>query len=222
MDKRALLAVALSCSIYIAWLIFFAPRPPAVNPASQASTAPSAAGPTEGEAGKELAAGGAAAAESSRTGSHEAVAGDERASVAPRREAAEDAPPAVIDTDVARIEIREPGARIASWRLKKYLDHHDRPYEMISQDAPAATVFPLGFELEDKSLQGLLNGKARFDVERRAVAEAPAPSAGPGAVQPEAETRPSRGGPRAARTPRSERGRPPGTCGRRKRQQGAL
>lgn len=164
-EKRALIAIVICCLIYVGWLAFFAPRAPIVPPPSAPGVAAGAAG-TKGVPEEAAKAGPAKPAPS--------LLEPDRIGAAPRREAAEGTPPVVIETDLARIEIREPGARIISWKLEKYLDHEGNPYEMISPDGAGTGVFPLSFQIEDKALEGLLNGKARFDVERRIVA-IPAP-----------------------------------------------
>lgn len=173
-EKRALLAIGISCLILVGWTLLF---PPPQKPVPPAGSTPSGIGgsgsepPQPAAGGTDRAVAGhpdepGTAGSTTGIGSATTPGGD--TSPAPKLEAPEGSPPVVVETDVARIEFANPGARLVSWRLKKYLDHAGNPYELVSPSSRLTGVQPLDFKLEDKALEALLNTKARFAVERRA------------------------------------------------------
>src|SRR2546426_5087729 len=163
MVKRALAAIGLSAVILLVWTIFFAPKPPVTPPVSTGTTVPGT-GPSLGTAGGSRSP---AADHGSDSAAPSPSPGADAKGAAARREAPEGMPPVVVETPLERIEFRNPGARLVSWTLKKYLDHEGRPYELISPDGAQAGVHPLGLQLDDKPLEDVFNSKARFDVEPR-------------------------------------------------------
>src|SRR5213083_1199821 len=136
MEKRALLAIGLSCLVLVIWTLLFPPKPvppprpsEATGGATTAAGSAGAGGPMAGEAKPEP--GDAAAtglvADKGRAGKPEPgeQAGgpaSARNAAPPKREAPEGAAAVLVLTDLARIEISNPGGKLTSWTLKKYLD----------------------------------------------------------------------------------------------------
>src|SRR5438093_7911001 len=127
MEKRALLAIGLSCLVLVIWGILFPQRPaPPPLPQGAPAGANAASGPVAGDRSTGVAKPDAAAADKAATAGREGEPGpgsrqgDSAAgkhAVSPKREAPEGAPAVVIQTDVARIEISNPGGKLTSWSL---------------------------------------------------------------------------------------------------------
>lgn len=190
MDKRTLLAFALSFAILVLWGIFFGPHltppPPAAPVAPAATTAGSATPPGNPPApGASGAPSGAPGAPATTAASAPPVTANEGVGIpsAPRREAAEGTPPALVTTQFAQIQIESLGGTVRSWILTKYRDHEGQPYDLVSPSAKATNHLPFQFQVDDKALEGLLNTRARFVIERGPVTKAepatPAPSSAP-------------------------------------------
>jgi YidC/Oxa1 family membrane protein insertase len=69
---------------------------------------------------------------------------------------AEAAKVVVVDTPLYRAELTNQGALLTSFRLKKYLDDHNQPLEMVPQSVDG-TEHPLKLELNDKELSKRAN-----------------------------------------------------------------
>ena len=178
MDRRALLAIVLSFAVLAVWSFFFAPRPPQVEPAGVpvsgqpvAASGAAPGGAQGGKVGSEPGAGeneASGAAQGTGAISAEDAASGMSAHAPEKREAPEGAPPAIVETDFARVEIASSGGRITSWTLKKYTDYEGKPYELVSADSRRTQNDPLRFRLTDKKIERQLNTLARFAIERGA------------------------------------------------------
>jgi YidC/Oxa1 family membrane protein insertase len=169
-DKRLVLAVALSVAFLIVWTYLFTPpRPPAgsderpsASPVPEAATgagtpvAPQESGPGA-EAGNvpDLAGLGGGSGEAGRPdlppGRAIAAAAEEEV---------------VIDTPLAEIRLSNRGARITSWRLKEYRDDEGHPLELVSPAGRKLDHLPLQLLLEDPAATRRLR-EALYRVERR-------------------------------------------------------
>src|SRR5258705_7522559 len=142
MDRRTLLAIALSFVVLVLWAVFFTPRTPPKPPAAETITegAPAGALPE-----------GAGAAEAARDEPRETAHGSP-SSPAARREAPQEAPNTVVETDLVRVDFQNPGGRAVSWTLKRYRDYAGKPYELSAAEArvtgSAATSALKGKELQ--------------------------------------------------------------------------
>ncbi len=142
MEKRLLLAVALSVGFLLLWTWLFTPPPPHPGaPSGAAGTqAPGPSGPAGVSTG--AASGGA-------TGSGPGVTAPSLAGVGGVEGAA-----------------RRPDL----WRLKKYLDDHGHPLELVSQAGRTSDHLPLQFLLEDPETTRRLKD-ALYTVTRKEAAE---------------------------------------------------
>ncbi|PWT93588.1 MAG: hypothetical protein C5B54_01625 [Acidobacteria bacterium] len=68
-----------------------------------------------------------------------------------------------VDTSLYHAVFTNKGAVLTSFRLKKYTDDFSQPLEMIPQLPPGANGLPLGFDFEDKRINGVADS-AIFDV----------------------------------------------------------
>lgn len=76
----------------------------------------------------------------------------------------------VVENDVYRITFNTQGAVIKSWILKKYTDAHDKPLDLVNDEAAPQLGWPMEVALPDSAEAGKLN-HAVYTVE-------PAPGAG--------------------------------------------
>lgn len=168
MDRRLLLFVALSLAVWLIWSWFFpaAPAPPAPDATRSApvagAAAPSGAGaqvkPGEADGGGEPAAlptalGGASAA---------AVRPDlpeGRPVAAAFEETVE------IDTPLLAIRLTNRGARVLSWKLKRYQDDSGEPLDLVSEAGRKLDLLPLQILVEDAGASRQLS-EALYRVDR--------------------------------------------------------
>jgi YidC/Oxa1 family membrane protein insertase len=192
MDKRTVLAFIISLAILVVWGIFFTPRttPPPAPPAAPAgATGTAQAGGVEPGTG----AGSATTAESEPGGGTDAAAtasqgADDGAPRAPRREAPAGAPPTIVETQLARVTFDSLGGCVHSWTLKEYKDHRHQPYELVSLAAKATKTYPFQLRLDDKPLEGFLNTRARYVVERGLIGASDGGEVPPAASAPATDT----------------------------------
>src|SRR3989442_14845453 len=71
-----------------------------------------------------------------------------------------------IDTSLVAIRLTNRGARVTSWRLKKYLDDAGHPLELVSRAGSSLDHLPLQFLLDDPGATEKLK-KALYRVSRR-------------------------------------------------------
>jgi len=179
MDRRTVLFIVLSAAFLIVWWILFPPQtppkataPPAGETSEKTEPAPpsgagasSTPGPAAGMAAPSSApslagVGGAGAARAERP----EVPQGERIEAAAEAEVA-------IETPLASIHLTNRGARVVSWKLKKYLDDEGHPLELVSQAGRALDHLPLQFLLEDTGATKRLK-EALYRVSRKEGSEA--------------------------------------------------
>jgi YidC/Oxa1 family membrane protein insertase len=175
MDRRTILFIVLSVGFLIAWWTIFPPQParktppqPAAAPAPADRTAaapgesatPGAGPPEAGVGAPSLAGvGGTAGAPVSRPD----------LPVGARVEASAEEEVA-IDTPLVAVRLTNRGARVTSWRLKKYLDDAGHPLELVSRAGRSLDHLPLQFLLEDPEATKRLKA-ALYRVTRREATE---------------------------------------------------
>ncbi len=155
MDRRTILFIVLSVGFLIAWWTIFPPQParrtpsPPINgaePAARPGPAPGASGtpgsvlsPGPGDSAPSLAGIGAGPA---APAAHPDVPAGVRVEASAEEEVA-------IDTPLVAIRLTNRGARVTSWRLKKYLDDEGHPLDLVSHAGRSLDHLPLQFLLED-------------------------------------------------------------------------
>jgi YidC/Oxa1 family membrane protein insertase len=154
MERRVLLAIFLAFLVLIVWERLFVK--PAPNPAPVAGTPPAAGTPPT-----TTSAGTSRSSPAIPTGSPAAPVPSSASATPPSAEAAE---PLVADTaerDV-RIETRDViavftnrGARLKSWRLKRYFDRQRQPQELI--EPLAGQPLPFTLRTNNEALTSTLN-----------------------------------------------------------------
>jgi YidC/Oxa1 family membrane protein insertase len=150
MEKRAVLAVALSFLVLLAWLWLFPAPEPEETPAAPVET-------------------GEPAPETDQAGSIEEEPRPERP------EAEDDAPAAealaeeevVVENELFRVVLTNQGGRVRSWRLKHYTTSDGAPLELLPAYEEAERHLPLAVDLDDASLATEIN-RALFQVEKEA------------------------------------------------------
>ncbi len=153
MEKRALIAIALSFLIMLAWQAFFAPEPAPVGsaPAQQAETVDRSSPET-----------------ATTPAADPAVPGEPE----PFLEAMEDTAERQVryENDLFDITLSNRGGRVLSWRLKEYLSAEGEPVEMAACLLGDPEFFPLAADMDDRSLASQIN-QALFRIQ-----EEPAPA----------------------------------------------
>jgi YidC/Oxa1 family membrane protein insertase len=152
MERRVLLALFLSFLVfYIYQTLMPAPVPPDANATTVPVTAGAAPGQTAAanappSAGGTLQGSGGAAPKAAPPPASETLVGDTQ-----ERELR-------IETDTVIAEFTNRGARLASWRLKKYLNQDTgEPLELVSTDLGDAQPLPFSLLVDDASATTTLN-----------------------------------------------------------------
>jgi YidC/Oxa1 family membrane protein insertase len=162
MEKRAVIAIALSFVVLLGWYwLFPAPKQPSrgsLTPpdraAQAAPVAPATAAPAESRAVPPA---------PSSAPSAPAVAAEKPETLH-------------VENDVCLVELTNKGGRVASWRLKGYRDSTGQPLELVPGFGVRDDLLPLGFDVDDAALATTLNA-ALFRVERTPL---PASAGAPG------------------------------------------
>ncbi len=151
MEKRALIAIALSFLIMLAWQAWFAPEPAPVGaaPAQPADTIHRPASDTET----------LPAAEPEITGEPEPLL-EAMADTAERQ--------VRYESDLFDITLSNRGGRVLSWRLKEYLSAENEPVEMAACLLGDPEFFPLAADMDDRALAALIN-QALFRIQEEPV-----------------------------------------------------
>jgi YidC/Oxa1 family membrane protein insertase len=162
MEKRLLIAIALSVGLMLLWntVLFPPPRPTvtakpgvtAPEPGKDAQTTP--ARPMTPVAAEE--AGPVPAAPGTEPTAPAAVPAERVEAAEPEEK--------TIETSLYRIRIANRGAAIVSWQLKKYSDDEGQPLDLISPGAAKVKRFPLGLEFADSKLDEEIS-RALFRME---------------------------------------------------------
>lgn len=142
MEKRALLAIALSILVVTIWSALFVPRP-APRP-SPAPAAPAQESPVEPP----------------RTESKPAVeAGPARA--------ATEAKEFIVETDAYSVRFGNRGGRVLSWRLLRYVDDLKVPIDLVPRGLEALEEFPLRIKVTDDTAATKGLDEAYYDASVR-------------------------------------------------------
>ena len=180
MERRVLLAIALSFAVLFVYQALFIPPPPASNASSSAATMP----------------GNAPAATPSAVGapgiSAAPLADPTPAAAAPLvGESAERE--VVVETPDVRAVFTNRGGRLRQWQLKQYLDDQDGPVNLIPAVIPPDLPLPFSLRVDDPAVtaqmndalyrvEGPENGTVTFELEtaegltvRKTFAFAPQP-----------------------------------------------
>ena len=169
MEKRLLLAVALSVAFLFLWTWYFTPRPPAGQPpaAPAASSASPTATPTPTPGpGPAATPGPATTAATGLAGAAGAEAGAAAPAIAAgERVVAEPEQEVVVDTPLEEIRLSNRGGVITSWKLKAYHDDAANPLQLVSPAGAKIDRRPLQFLLEDEGSSERLS-KALYRVAR--------------------------------------------------------
>jgi YidC/Oxa1 family membrane protein insertase len=179
MEKRLLLAAALSLAVLAIWWWIFPPQPVQRPPAPAESAAPGGeaavpappAATQDGRAAADQALRGGAGASGTGAG----VAEPERPDLPEGRAvgaAAEET--VVIDGPLFTIRLTNRGARVVSWRLKKYQDDEGKPLELVSAAGVKLDHLPLQLLLDDAEPSKRLK-EALYRVERHETTEGDRP-----------------------------------------------
>jgi YidC/Oxa1 family membrane protein insertase len=148
LEKRLLLAAALSLAVLVAWeLIVPKPKPPA-RPAARPATAAVSPSP----------AAATAPAESSPAAAIPPVAAETESAT-------------VLRNDVVELTLSNRGAVLSSLILKKYTDDQKRPLELVRQLPPPATR-PFAIDFPGRPEETSRASSALFAVEKKSDREA--------------------------------------------------
>jgi len=169
MDRRTVLFIILSAGFLILWWTIFPPQPPR-EPMPPSSAPGVTAEPSPGH-------GTSATPDAPRPGgptpASAGVTGPTAESAAARPDLAEGArveadaeEEVAIDTPLVAVRLTNRGARVTSWRLKKYLDDRGQPLELVSHAGRTLDRLPLQFILDDEDATQRLKD-ARYRVSRR-------------------------------------------------------
>lgn len=133
MDKRAVLAVALSVAVLAVWQVLFAPRvrPHPVPQVVATEQAPSSPG-AEAAAGSPVPV--PETASPSVPPSAESVSAEKREEF-------------IVETESYSVRFSNEGGRILSWRLLKYIDDLKAPLELVPRETVDLEEFPLRITL---------------------------------------------------------------------------
>ncbi len=172
-NQRTLVAVALSIAVLLVWTWYFTPKhaPSHDGTPGAVASGPAAASPTASGPESSTPAGAGPAAAAAAPAAPLAGLGGTAAPAA--KPALPDGTPVaagsleeiVIDTPLASIRLTNRGARVTSWKLKKYLDETGKPLDLVSPAAAELDHLPLEFLLDDPAATEALK-HALFRVTR--------------------------------------------------------
>jgi YidC/Oxa1 family membrane protein insertase len=155
MDKRSLLAVALSVAVLAVWQVLFAPRQrphSVISPQQEvAAGRPEASPATQPPPATPQPEPGPRAAE---TTSAEAIA-------AARHEEF------IVETDTFSVRFSNEGGRILSWRLLKYVDELKAPIELVPRETATLEEYPFRVSITGDEATTRILDKALYREEVR-------------------------------------------------------
>ncbi len=153
MEKRALIAIALSFLIMLAWQAWFAPEPQPVGtapvevqetaPVGERQALPPATVPDEPGVGKEILPLTPPVGETAERQVH-------------------------FENNLFDVTMSNRGGQVLSWRLKEYLSASDEPVEMAACLLGAPEFFPLAADMDDRALASEIN-QALFRINEEPV-----------------------------------------------------
>jgi len=166
MDRRTILFIVLSVGFLLFWMLVVAPLltpktpPPAPGSspdAQQSQTPGNSPSPGPGDTAPSLT--GVGGAPAGALPARPDVPAGARVESSSEEEVA-------IDTPMVAVRMTNRGARVTSWRLKKYLDDTGRPLDLVSHAGRSLDHLPLQFLLEDPDATRRLK-EALYRVSRR-------------------------------------------------------
>jgi len=170
MDRRTVLFIILSAGFLILWWTVFPPQPPRETPAPSSPGSGVTAVPSPGQ---DASATPGAPRPGEPSPEPAGVTGAATESAAARPDLAEGArvesdaeQEVAIDTPLVAVRLTSRGARVTSWRLKKYLNDAGQPLDLVSHAARSLDRLPLQFVLDDAEATKRLK-EAFYRVSRR-------------------------------------------------------
>ena len=149
MEKRVLLAVALSFVVLYGYQAMFPPpKPPQRTPASSQAASTPATGTADPAS--------QSAAQGPPAPQLEAPAAPAAPAAAPVV-ADKDEREIVVENDSVRAVFTTRGGVLKSWRLKKYQDAAKAPLEIVPQDTPAGLPRPFTLSVDDAKISAVLS-----------------------------------------------------------------
>jgi YidC/Oxa1 family membrane protein insertase len=148
MEKRALVAIALSFAALLGWYWLFPPQSSRPAPMPIETSAPAAA-----------------PAVPAQLPAPSSIASAPENAAAALSVAAEKPETVRVETDLFEILLTNKGGRAASWRLKEYKDSAGLPVELVPAYAERDDTMSLAVDLDDAALAKIVNA-ALFRVER--------------------------------------------------------
>ena len=137
MEKRVIIAFALSFAVFYAFTVLFPPKPAETTP--QAQTAPPQVNKPAPQSRQPV----------EKT--------EERVIPTTEEERADKAEDFVIDTPLYTATVSNVGAVLKSYKLKMYTDGEGKPLELIDQTSASKVGWPLAVMTGDKALDDELN-----------------------------------------------------------------
>lgn len=155
MEKRVLVAVALSFLVLFGYQALFKPKtPPRRTPtaASQGAPATGTAAQAAGGSAAQGSAPGVAAPAGEAQGQPSAPAAQPLVADSTERDV-------VVETQLYRVVISNRGARVTSWTLKKYQDLQTKePLDLVPRGLPGDPVRPFELRVDDEAVNARMKG----------------------------------------------------------------
>lgn len=146
MERRVLIAVILSFLVLYGYqALFVTPTPPQQGKRPAAGSSSSATPDTASPAPA------IPVSPSAAPGASDPAAGSPVTSEASERDVQ-------LETDRVIATFTNRGARLKSWRLKRYMDDAQQPLELVAHDIAANVVLPFTLQLEDEAVTRALDG----------------------------------------------------------------
>ncbi len=153
MEKRYIVAAALTFVVLIVWQVYFAPKPPPPQQPVEAPTETARRLDDPGGQPREPAVGEPPAAGTDPLPEAESVEAERVEEI-------------TIDTDLHTVVLTNRGGRVVSWTLKDYTGRDGEPLQVVSQFEDSGDRLPLGIMLADRTLAKAAN-QALYRVEQK-------------------------------------------------------
>ncbi len=147
MEKRVFLAIFLSFGILVLYQTYVVPPPPPAPVNSTVAVAPP--GATTPSAGNQSPA-TATAPVLPVPGALAAGVSDAMVDTTPARDI-------IVETDHLRVVFTTQGAAVKSWRLKRYFDSKEEPFELVPSELPQGSARPFTLATSDEALSQQLS-----------------------------------------------------------------
>jgi len=163
-NKRVLIAFALSFAILVGWRYAFPPPPEPVPPKPVAPAVPT-------QPSTAVQAAGAAPAASKGA---PAISAPPAPAVALPVQQGSLAEKIIIESDLYRVTFSTEGGVVKSWVLKKFVDEHGKPLDVVNGPACQKLGFPMSLSLADPELSKKVNSAFFVATPSRPSLTAPA------------------------------------------------